>query len=96
MPRSQSYIYAGTAWIAENTEGGVFRRPTSGGDWVKLTNGLPDDTDVHAITVHPTLPGLVYLGTKQGPFVSTDHGDHWTRMNFPFPGVQAWSFWCIR
>lgn len=91
MPNAPTYIYAGTAWISEGSEGGIFRRPTDGGDWCKLTNGLPSDTDVHAITVHPSRPGVVYLGTKQGPFVSTDHGDHWERMNFPFPGVQAWS-----
>ena len=91
MPNAPSFVYAGVAWIRESSEGGVFRRPTDGGDWRKMTDGLPDDTDVHAITVHPTQPGTVYLGTKQGPFVSTDHGEHWRRMNFPFPGVQAWS-----
>ena len=91
MPNAPGYIYAGVALITEDSEGGVFRRPTNGGDWVKLTNGLPPDADVHAITLHPTQHGVVYLGTKQGPFVSTDHGDHWARMNFPFPGVQAWS-----
>lgn len=91
MPNAPSFVYAGVAWIRESSEGGVFRRPTDGGDWRKMTNGLPDDTDVHAITVHPTQPGTVYLGTKQGPFVSTDHGEHWRRMNFPLPGVQAWS-----
>ncbi len=91
MTSAPTYIYAGTAWITEGSEGGVFRRSTEGGPWVKLTEGLPPDTDVHAITVHPTVPGTVYLGTKTGPFVSTDHGEHWARMNFPFPGVQAWS-----
>ena len=91
MPSSPSYVYAGVAWIRESTEGGVFRRSCEGGDWIKLANGLPEDADVHAITVHPSIPGTVYLGTKSGPYVSTDHGDHWNRMDFPFPGVQAWS-----
>ena len=91
MPNASGYIYAGTAWIRESTEGGVFRRSVDGGDWTKLTNGLPDDTDVHAITIHPADAATIYLGTKSGPYVSTDHGNHWKRMNFPFPGVQAWS-----
>ncbi len=91
MPTASGYIYAGTAWIREGTEGGIFRRAVDGGAWTKLTDGLPADTDVHAITVHPADPATVYLGTKTGPYVSHDHGAHWKRMNFPFPGVQAWS-----
>lgn len=61
MPNAPSYIYAGTAWIRESTEGGVFRRSVDGGDWAKLAEGPPDDTGMHAITVHPTDPATGYM-----------------------------------
>lgn len=77
MPNASGDSYAGTAWIRESTEGGFFRRSVEGGDWVKLTDGLPEDTGVHAIAVDPTDPATVYLGTKSGPYGSTDHGNHW-------------------
>jgi photosystem II stability/assembly factor-like uncharacterized protein len=71
-------MYASTAWIRESTEGGVFRRSVDGGEWVKLAEGLPDDTDVHAITVPPTDPDVLYATLKvDGTMRSLDGGETW-------------------
>ena len=59
--------------------------------WTQLTNGLPDNTQVQAITVHPTNPDVVYLGTRSGPYRTADRGEHWERLPFPDDKAEVWS-----
>jgi photosystem II stability/assembly factor-like uncharacterized protein len=73
------------------TRGGLFRRNDDGGDWEGLTNGLPSNTEVHAILVRPDHPNEIFAGTQDGPYRSTDGGDHWQRLSFPVPDVMIWS-----
>jgi photosystem II stability/assembly factor-like uncharacterized protein len=65
------------------------KNPENDSRWDHLTNGLSEETDVHAITVHPDDPAVVYIGTRSGPYPSTDRGDHWERLGFPDP-VAVW------
>jgi photosystem II stability/assembly factor-like uncharacterized protein len=46
---------------------------------------------VQAVTVHPENPEIVYIGTQDGPYRSTDRGEHWEPLGFPDRGVQVWS-----
>lgn len=73
------------------TRGGLFRHDGNGSDWEALTNGLPADAEVHAILVRPDNPNEIFAGTNDGPYRSTDGGDHWRRLNFPDRGVMIWS-----
>ena len=73
------------------TRGGLFRRGGNGGGWEALTDGLPANAEVHAILVRPDNPNEIFAGTQDGPFRSTDGGDHWQRLNFPDSGVMIWS-----
>src|SRR5260370_38435364 len=82
-----SHVYAGVARSARDTIGGIFRRATGDERWTQLTNGLPDATDVQAITIHPENPDVIYAGTNNGPYRSTDRGDHWERLGFPYNGL---------
>ena len=84
-----SYVYVGSARISGKV-GGVFRRAVGDDRWEQLTKGLPEATNVQAITVHPTNPDVVYLGTHDGPYRSTDRGERWERLDFP-RGHQVWS-----
>ena len=34
---------------------------------------------------------MVYIGTQNGPYRSTDHGDHWEKLNVPDHGLPVWS-----
>ena len=61
MPSASSDIYAGTAWIREGSEGGVFRRSVDGGDWVSVTKGLP----AWSILVNPANPRRMSIGGAQ-------------------------------
>src|SRR5678815_226284 len=77
-----SHVYVGGAQSKPGTLGGVFRRAVGDDRWEQLGKGLPEAVNVHAITVHPDNPDIVYLGTKQGPFRSTDRGERWERPAF--------------
>ena len=85
-----SHVYVGGAKSKPGTLGGVFRRAVGDDRWEQLGKGLPEAVNVHAITVHPDNPDIVYLGTKQGPFRSTDRGERWERPAFD-EGVEIWS-----
>ncbi|HSU05944.1 MAG TPA: hypothetical protein VLI93_10245 [Acetobacteraceae bacterium] len=81
------HIFAGAAATKDDGVGGVFRRAAEGGEWEHVFR----QADVHAITVHPRNPDIVFAGTKDGPYRSTDRGGHWERLGFPDRDVQVWS-----
>ena len=82
----EAILLAGTAATRDGGAGGLFRREP-GGAWHHVFT----EADVHAITPHPTQPDTVFLGSKAGPYISTDRGAHWERLGFPDRGVQVWS-----
>jgi len=88
-----SHVYAGAARSMEGTFGGVFRQAVGDNQWEHLTSGLPDDTQVHAITVHPENPDVVYIGTTKGAYRSSNRGTRWEKLNLP-GDADIWSV-CI-
>jgi len=86
-----SHVYVGGARSKPGTQGGVFRRAVGEDPWEQLTKGLPEATNVYAITVHPTNPDVVYLGTQRGPYRTTDRGERWERLDFPDDRTEVWS-----
>src|SRR5215813_5807969 len=90
-PSGQSHVYVGAARWRSGAVGGVFRRAVGDGGFQRLTKGLPEEINVQAITVHPTSPDVVYAGTDQGPFRSTDRGESWERLGFPNGATEVWS-----
>jgi photosystem II stability/assembly factor-like uncharacterized protein len=66
---------------------GVFRRAPNVGAWQHV---LPD-VDAYALLVHPTEPELVFAGTADGVWCSTDRGATFRRTAFPDRGKQVWS-----
>jgi photosystem II stability/assembly factor-like uncharacterized protein len=89
-------IYAGAAHgAAESPDcagGGMYRKHVGGASWERLGGGLPEDTGVRAIAVHPRDGRVVYAGTSRGPYRSTDGGDTWRALAFPGPEREIWSF----
>ena len=85
-----SHVYVGAARASSATRGGIFRKTVGEERWTQLTTGLPEVTQVQAIVVHPTNPDVVYLGTRSGPYRSSDRGLRWERLDFP-EGVEVWS-----
>lgn len=86
----RSHVFVGAARVGSHSRGGLFRQAVGNGHWEQLTKGLPDAVDVQAITVHPTEPDLIYLGTRSGLYRSTDGGERWERLGIP-EGLEVWS-----
>ena len=90
---ASSHVYAGTARSMGATAGGIFRQAAGDNRWEHLTNGLPKDADVHAITVHPENPDVVYVGSTKGAYRSGNRGNTWERLRLP-DEADIWSV-CI-
>lgn len=91
-------IYAGAGCGEGNArfkyQGGIFRREAEGGDWQRLARGLPENAEVRAIALHPHDPSVMYVGTQDGPYRSSDGGERWERLGFPDRGTVIWSL-CV-
>jgi len=91
---SKAYVYVGLA--GETAPGrvvqsGVYRMREGDQEWELLTNGMPDSPSVRGLAIHPQKPEIVYAGTQSGPYRSTDHGDHWEKVDVPDHGLPVWS-----
>ena len=81
-----THIYAGAGhWVSGGTRhpGGLFRRGPGDGEWQALRAGLPEHVEARALAVHPREPGVMYAGTQDGPYRTTDGGDTWTDLSAP-------------
>jgi photosystem II stability/assembly factor-like uncharacterized protein len=83
------FVGAGT-WTSQRRTGGLFRQTAGSPGWESLTKGLPEPVSVQAITLDPTNPDVIFAGTQDGPYKSTDGGTTWTRTDFP-RDLQVWS-----
>ena len=83
---NNTYIYAG----AESR--GLYRLAPGSDQWQELTSGLPRDPIAPGVALHPNNPAVVFAGTQDGPYRSTDRGEHWERLDYPRTGAPVWSF----
>jgi photosystem II stability/assembly factor-like uncharacterized protein len=88
---SATHIYVGAAAASPATRGGIFRQAVGDDRWEPLTTGLPEGTQVQAITVHPTEHDVVYLGTWTGLYRSVDRGQRWSRLRLADSPTEVWS-----
>lgn len=56
-----------------------------GKTWQSLRGDLPDEAICRVLRVDPVKPGLLYLGTETGLWVSFDDGAHWHRWQGNLP-----------
>src|SRR5262245_19538425 len=78
-------LYVGT--IGE----GLWRSTDGGETFVRACDGMFVECHVRALAVHPDDAHVLYLGTEQGLFCSTNGADHWSRVESPLNGLQIWS-----
>ena len=86
-----THVYAGASATMGANRSGIFRQVAGDNHWDHLTNGIPGDAGVHAITVHPTDSETVFAGTTKGLYRSSDHGNSWKRLALPNPEADIWS-----
>ena len=78
-------LYVGT--IGE----GLWRSKDGGDSFVRACDGMFVECHVRALAVHPADPQVLYLGTEDGLFRSTNGADSWARVESPANGLQVWS-----
>ncbi|GJL58787.1 MAG: glycosyl hydrolase [Nitrospirales bacterium] len=80
-PQRPNVLYAGTT-------GGVYRTVNATESWEKSSTGMVASDakmasmalGVNGIVVDPTNSDVVYAGTTDGLYISTDQAEHWTKV----------------
>ena len=90
---TQSNVYVGVAGYFGKPDHpgkvGLFRRAIQGGsEWEHVLSGL----QVFTVYVHPKDPQIIFAGTSDGVWRSTDRGASFRRTDFPDLKRQVWSF----
>lgn len=96
---AQGHVFAGVVrWPGgadmsspPGTLGGIFRLAVGEREWEQVTRGLPAECHVPGLTADPHDPDRIYAGTQEGPYVSTDGGASWRRLDFPRRDLQVWA-----
>ncbi len=65
----------------------VVRSADGGKSWTNISANLPLSGNVNAFAEHHADPGLLFVGTELGVYVSTEGGGSWTRMRGGIPNV---------
>ena len=91
-----SHSAPGTAYIAanryqlEDMAPDIYKTTDYGRTWRKIVNGIPATEFVRAVREDPVRPGLLFVGTERGVWVSFDDGASWQslRLNLPIVPVH--------
>ena len=87
-----TYTYVGLAGEGDFIgEGGIFRQADGENGWQDISAGLPGDPQVRALLLRPDNPAVVYAGTQDGVYRSSDRGGSWDRLPDPAEGRDVWS-----
>jgi len=69
--------------------GHVFRTTDGGQSWTDISGDLPD-LPTNTMVLDPRAsPHVLYVGTDDGVYASTDLGAHWVRFGMGFPNAQV-------
>ena len=87
-----SNIYAGVAGYFGKPDHpgkfGVFQRAAKGGDWKHVLGSA----EAYTVFVHPANPEIVFAGTNDGVWRSSDRGATFKKADFPDAKKQVWCF----
>ena len=81
----------GTAYVAafryqvDDRQPYVFRTKDYGKTWTKIITGIKDGHFSRSVREDHVRPGLLFLGTEHGAYVSFDAGDHWQPLQLNLP-----------
>ncbi|HEY2971251.1 MAG TPA: hypothetical protein VGJ48_01945 [Pyrinomonadaceae bacterium] len=92
---------AGAAYITvdfhqvNNRDPFVYKTSDYGKTWTSITTGIPHTmlSYAHCVREDPTRPGLLYLATEGGVFVSFDDGANWQPLQSNLPRAPV--YWMV-
>ena len=67
----------------------VLKTTDYGRKWVNISKGLPADEIARSIREDPVRPGLLFLGTERGVWVSFNDGESWQQLQRNLPVTQV-------
>jgi photosystem II stability/assembly factor-like uncharacterized protein len=70
----------------------VYTSTDLGGSWTRIDAGIPENDFCRVIREDPERPGLLYLGTELGVWVSFDDGANWQSMQCNLPVTPVYDF----
>jgi photosystem II stability/assembly factor-like uncharacterized protein len=91
MNEQPKYIFAGGDDLTPLATSGLFRCAPGDSRWEPLTCGLPSKVQARALAVSPVDRNVIFVGTQDGPYRSTDAGTSWQRVGFPDPDVTVFA-----
>ena len=63
----------------------VFFTEDYGAHWISLTNGIDPEHFVRVVREDPVDPSILYAGTENGLYISTNYGNKWHRFQLNLP-----------
>ena len=92
---------AGSAYLTvdfhqmNNRDPFIYKTKDYGKTWKAITNGIPRSmlSYAHCIREDPVRPGLLYVGTENGLYVSFDEGENWEPLQSNMPRAPV--YWMV-
>jgi hypothetical protein len=90
-PHDPATVYvAVTRYKLEDYQPYLYKTTDYGQSWQKISDSFPQEEITRVIRVDPARPGLLYVGTETGIFISFDDGANWQRFNLNLPVVPVY------
>ena len=68
----------------------LFKTSNGGKTWNQLDNNFPKNEITRVIRSDTMAPGLLFVGTETGIYISTDDGKKWNKLSGKFPVVPVY------
>ena len=90
-PHDPDTIYvAATRYKLADYKPYLFRSTDGGRSWQSISDSFPATEITRVVRADPVRPGLLFVGTETGVYVSLDDGQGWTRMPGGLPVVPVY------
>jgi photosystem II stability/assembly factor-like uncharacterized protein len=87
--RPGTAFLAGHMFLLDDMRPYLFKTTDYGRHWTAITHGIPSDEIVRSVREDIVRPGLLYLGTERGVWVSFDDGLSWQKLQRNLPVTQV-------
>lgn len=87
--RPGTAFLTGHRFLLDDMRPYVFKTANYGRTWTAITNGVPRDEIARSIREDKVRPGLLFLGTERGVWISFDDGLSWQKLQRNLPATQV-------